>query len=422
MEGSFGAGFDQYRNIDAIQTRLNRYFSQDKEQRFQLEGVLGGGEFGITWKLKYKAFRSPITSMESSSTPANVPETSGRLQPQSRYIVLKADYRQLNSQDNEDGGDQPQDDDDDDDITPYDSMFPNEKAMLQVLLWAKHISTGVEISNDPLTQRFPGTPWHQMRRNTWLYTEWVENGTVGKFVRRAQEQQIQLPNRLLWSFFLCLIRMVIAMGWPPEKPDGEDPQPVIEEINGPAYGALVHRDIFLDDLSVGNIMVGNLLPEDPGSEHTLAPILILIDLAEMLKDANRRAICYNIKEIACVMILFITLDHETAVLMSINTHTSKYFQESPTSPRFLSYAHILIDEINGDHPFPWLDGRLRALVCACLAVADEDRPEPQALLDITKSYLNDKGERYYASQPGYDGASESDERIRSVLSTVVFDA
>lgn len=42
------------------------------------------------------------------------------------------------------------------------------------------------------------------------------------------------------------------MGWPPEKPDGEDPQPVIEEINGPAYGALVHRDIFLDDFSVGN--------------------------------------------------------------------------------------------------------------------------------------------------------------------------
>ncbi|KAI0467777.1 hypothetical protein F4859DRAFT_517647 [Xylaria cf. heliscus] len=422
MEGNFGQGFIRQHDIGAIQKRLDQYFRQDKEQRFELEGVIGSGEFGLTWKLKYKASTGPVASLQPGSTPTSVPGTSGPPQPSFRYIVLKTDYGQPNFKDDVDI-DQPQDDDD----TNYDSTFPNEAAMLKVLQWAKHIATGVEIPNDPLTQTFPGTPWHRMRRNTWLYTEWIENGTVGKLARRANDQQIRLPNRLLWSFFMCLVRMVIAMGWPPKRPDGQDPQPVIEEINGPPYGALVHRDLFLDDFSVGNIMVGDLLPEDPESEHMLAPILILIDLAEMEKygddeKANRRAICYNLRDIACVMILFIALDHDTAVLMSINTQTSKYFQESPTSPRFLTYAHILIDEENGNRPFPWLDGRLRALVCACLAVKDEEKPEPQALLDITKTCLRDRGEQYYASQPGYDGTSESDERIRSILSALILDA
>lgn len=37
--------------------------------------------------------------------------------------------------------------------------------------------------------------------------------------------------------------MCIAMGWPPEQPDGENPQPVIEEIDGSPYGGLIHRDL-----------------------------------------------------------------------------------------------------------------------------------------------------------------------------------
>ncbi|KAI8950404.1 hypothetical protein F4801DRAFT_579411 [Xylaria longipes] len=100
------------------------------------------------------------------------------------------------------------------------------------------------------------------------------------------------------------------MGWPPEKPDGENPQPVIEEANGPAHGALVHRDLFNDDSGVGNIMVGDLLPEDPGLEHMFALILILIDLAEMAKygddeTANRRAICRNLREMSCLRTLLL---------------------------------------------------------------------------------------------------------------------
>ncbi|RYC61806.1 hypothetical protein CHU98_g4415 [Xylaria longipes] len=167
--------------------------------------------------------------------------------------------RQPSFKNNVNTEDQPQDDDSSDgDVSRY-SSFPNEKAMLQALRWAKHISTGVEISNDHLTQKFPGTPRHQ------------------------------------------LTRMVIAMGWPPEKPDGENPQPVIEEANGPAHGALVHRDLFNDDSGVGNIMVGDLLPEDPGLEHMCKQYLKYGDD----ETANRRAICRNLREMSCLRTLLL---------------------------------------------------------------------------------------------------------------------
>ncbi|KAI1132866.1 hypothetical protein F5Y10DRAFT_260763 [Nemania abortiva] len=300
-----------------------------------------------------------------------------------------------------------------------------ERNMLRILQWAKHIVTGVNISDDPLTERFRWILPHGMRKNSWLYTEFIENGTVGTFIRRAREKQIRLPNRLLWRFFQCLIRMVIALGWPPGKPDGEDPRPVIEQINGPAYGALEHADLFLD-ASVGNLMIGALSPEDPESEHALTPILCLIDLADVRKrgntaEANRNAICTNLYEIVgCAMILFITLDHMAAVAVHHRDGQPKQFRD-PGGSVYHTYAGVLIDEKNRNDPFPWLDDILRILVCQCLAAENDRRPEPQELLRITNDCLKLRDERYFASLPGYDG-SESDEHIRLVLSALIFDA
>lgn len=33
--------------------------------------------------------------------------------------------------------------------------------------------------------------------------EYIENGNLEEFFRRARDQEIRLPNRVLWSFFLC---------------------------------------------------------------------------------------------------------------------------------------------------------------------------------------------------------------------------
>lgn len=47
--------------------------------------------------------------------------------------------------------------------------------------------------------------------------------------------------------------MCIAMGWPPKKPDGETPEPVVEQIIGSARGGLIHAD-----MHDGNCMLTSL--------------------------------------------------------------------------------------------------------------------------------------------------------------------
>ncbi|KAI0441616.1 hypothetical protein F4803DRAFT_551868 [Xylaria telfairii] len=358
---NFAPGFlRQQHDIQVIQARLERYFKRDKEQRFEVERVIGSGEFGLTWKLRYNASGLVVP------VGTNVPETSGLLQPSFRYIVLKTEFSQLDKSNEIFDG--------------YYSTFDTEKAMLDALRWAKHISTGLEIPNDPLAQRFPGIPWHR------------------------------------------LIRMVIAMSWPPEKPAGENPQPVIEEIRGPARAALVHSDLFLDEGGVGNMMVGDLLPEDPELEHSLAPILYLIDLAEMKNfhghGATRHAIYCNLREMGSIMILLITLDHRIAMLSSTSTTVKLYTQGRN---RFNTYAHDLVGDIGQSHPFPWIDPTLRTLICICHIVQIDKQPSAQAILDAIKT-CKSRDEQYYANQPGYDGVSESDERIKSILSAVLLDA
>jgi hypothetical protein len=40
-----------------------------------------------------------------------------------------------------------------------------------------------------------------------------------------------------------VIRMCVAMAWPPKKPPGASPQPVTERVEGEPYGGLMHGDM-----------------------------------------------------------------------------------------------------------------------------------------------------------------------------------
>ncbi|KAK7745731.1 RNA-splicing factor [Diatrype stigma] len=95
-----------------------------------------------------------------------------------------------------------------------------------------------------------------------LVTEFMQNGTLDEFFNRVMDSEEEIPNRILWSIFLCHTTDVGSGGEVPIEtefvPDGEDP------IN------LVHRDMHM-----GNVMIGEL---DPGEdEHKLCPIVKLID-------------------------------------------------------------------------------------------------------------------------------------------------
>ncbi|KAK9777926.1 hypothetical protein SCAR479_05252 [Seiridium cardinale] len=111
-----------------------------------------------------------------------------------------------------------------------------------------------------------------------LVLELLANGSLEEFVWKANNYMgqdtvlvRQLPNRLLWRFFLCFVRMMIAMAYPRNRVAGQAPS--IEQLpadHSQQPGRFTHRDIH-----VGNIMMGDFDPLEP--EHSITPILKLID-------------------------------------------------------------------------------------------------------------------------------------------------
>ncbi|KAJ8132389.1 hypothetical protein O1611_g1234 [Lasiodiplodia mahajangana] len=195
----------QHGLVEAIQPRLEQYFEDDPERRFRLESVIGRGVSGLTWKIKYMA--SPGANTSTQSTPQPSPRYIGALHNYSPTAAVKMDYSPPNvggflGYDNNSGG--PESGDFEREREEMREEYRREREALQALRWAKHMVTAVVVPNDPLTQGVECLRPHGM------------------------------------------IRMVIALGWPPRRPEGGDPQPVIEQINGPAYGAYVHADLFLD--------------------------------------------------------------------------------------------------------------------------------------------------------------------------------
>ncbi|KAI1359871.1 hypothetical protein F5Y08DRAFT_344243 [Xylaria arbuscula] len=343
----------QYR---LTEDRLRQHFEQDEERRFEVEGFISAGWYGITWKLKYRATPAPDAAHASPGVGSH---------SEYRRIVLKipsgpergvnqgfVGALNLNARD----------------------QFLNEKDLLAIVRWARHLVHGVEIRNDPLTALFQSNPIYQ-GDIPWFYLEWIENGTLGRFVTRSAERYPRLPNRLLWRFFLCLVRMVVAMSWPPRQPNAENPQPVIEEPDGPPYAPFAHGDLFSDS-SIGNIMVGELAPTDPNSEH--APY-----------DAT-----------------------ETSTTVRVNNKRP-----------FRTFAEdILRRDGSGNLVYPWLDNRMRAWVCECLAQQPAMRADPKALLEDIKSMIRDRNEEHYANQPAHDDVAESDDAIRVLLNNVLSNA
>ncbi|RYP40180.1 hypothetical protein DL767_001895 [Monosporascus sp. MG133] len=116
----------------------------------------------------------------------------------------------------------------------------------------------------------------QKRRRPILVTEYVPNGTLGDMMKRVKESHgdAAVPNRILWSIFLCLTRSMTALAYAlgnfcmvfneGVRIEDEFIPAGTEPIN------LVHGDLHLN-----NVVIGELDPRH--SEHWLCPIIKLID-------------------------------------------------------------------------------------------------------------------------------------------------
>lgn len=52
-----------------------------------------------------------------------------------------------------------------------------------------------------MSKKPPGT--ENVSAGDWLYMEWLENGTMLRFIKKVKESNTKLPNRLLWRFSMC---------------------------------------------------------------------------------------------------------------------------------------------------------------------------------------------------------------------------
>lgn len=76
----------------------------------------------------------------------------------------------------------------------------------------RHIVQLVNIPDNPLEDPLLN---EDVDPDSWIIMEWLNHGTIGEFLMTAMaylnSRGQKLPNRLLWRFFLCLIRGAIAM-------------------------------------------------------------------------------------------------------------------------------------------------------------------------------------------------------------------
>ncbi|KAI1360106.1 kinase-like domain-containing protein [Xylaria arbuscula] len=107
-------------------------------------------------------------------------------------------------------------------------------------------------------------------------TEMLENGDLSQFISKVRLRGEQIPNGVLWRFFVCLVRMCIAMAYPPaDNPAWKDEEPPITEEIPEEEDQIAPRRIVHFDFDPRNIFIGDI--GDGNDEHELTPLLKLGD-------------------------------------------------------------------------------------------------------------------------------------------------
>ncbi|KAI8965240.1 hypothetical protein F5Y11DRAFT_344683 [Daldinia sp. FL1419] len=364
---------------------MKEYFDHDELNRFEFEKVVGKGAQGIAWRLIYR--------------PRNKP---GEPQLTAYRIVLKVDRLRAEGT-----------------VGPGGSgsiELENEISFLTAFQWAAHIVKIVVPHSDPLGQTFNDVWPHGIYRGEWLYLEWLENGSVKQFIERAHAADRQLPNRMLWRFFMCLIRVVIAMAWPPSRGDTEGRQ-ILETI-GPRPGRKIeHRDMHDE-----NVMFGPLIIDGSG-EHDWTPIIKAIDFGFATEYAvgsepDFRGPPENIFAIGALMASLATLNRQAASgIWPRDPNAAMVKLPHRSEPVKVAGTFLIPDE----GPNKTLDPLLRNLILACTATDPGDRPSIAYLQGVVSDGINVRDERWYRHRNMND-RDESYQNIQRTIQDFIFNA
>ncbi|KAI1755969.1 kinase-like domain-containing protein [Xylaria castorea] len=193
-----------------------------------------------------------------------------------------------------------------------------------------------------------------------LALEYLENGDMLSLFKRMFNDDVRLPNRMLWSLYLCLIRACIGMAYPISRPIGT--QSILETIpndSTPPQG-ITHNDI-----APRNIMLGI---EDELDEHHQGNIFKLIDFGEARTTADpNMGPSENLRAISAYVAFFINM-------ADISQRQVVDYKGFGTT------AGQLLPQSWGE-PYPWLDPDLAGLIAQCMYIDWKKRPTLQQALE-----------------------------------------
>lgn len=294
----------------------------------------------------------------------------------------------------------------------------NEAHWLNVLKGAEHI---VEIITLPgATVDVTGTG----KRPT-VALEFIPHGTIHQFLERfityyyqvrEPPSNLLMPTRFLWRLFLCFVRQIVAMTWPPQgkNPDIPDQREIIKP--GEPVVALTQNSSHFNNFVFGNSMMGDV-------DHHQTPILKMIDFGRgRIENSYEQAYLTNLwgaaYNIACMALPYEDRD-------ALRGRPHDYFLREP-----ITIGEHVTSVITTEAPMAFtslqqIDWKLRDTVARCMASNDSFIPTLPELLRICEDAVDNRRIADFDLVPAPNPflvTRESDAHMRWLVQTLIFDA
>ncbi|KAH9905434.1 kinase-like domain-containing protein [Xylariomycetidae sp. FL2044] len=254
-----------------------------------------------------------------------------------------------------------------------------------------------------------------------LLMEFVGYGTLRELLYRFTDNDRQMPQRLLWNIFLCLVRACVAMRYPPNGSAGDPVQKesIPEEKDPMGYTSIDHRDIHSQ-----NILIDG--SDDNDNEHDLGPLVKVIDFGyvELVPEESRRFndvngeatndtnVDFNLPNMAEIMAGLANGEETTVVL---DGREITIFNDDGEEVTFRTHAPVALDDLE-------MDTALQHLLYRCLDVDIDARPTLEEVLDICENaVLNLTAEDLQDLDYGL-ADWETDDSLREDLQHFILDA